>query len=110
MRLARVVATQDPGASGVFTATALPGASVPTYWRVEFFNQANAGLGVITGSVSSLTVAGHSLGGHLSTAFQRLFPGTNAEVLTVNGMGTGDNALVNLKFLPAQSECSLYFR
>jgi len=43
-------------------------------------------------------VTGHSLGGHLSTAFLRLFPNTPAEVVTVNGMGTQENPLVNAFF------------
>src|SRR5690606_18731546 len=36
-----------------------------------------------------LTVTGHSLGGHLASAFTRLFPETYAQALTINGAGFG---------------------
>lgn len=34
-----------------------------------------------------LTITGHSLGGHLATAFTRLFPALGADALTINGAG-----------------------
>src|SRR5690606_29346002 len=40
-------------------------------------------------AAGGLTVTGHSLGGHLASAFTRLFPETQAEALTVNGAGFG---------------------
>lgn len=94
VRLALVATTTDAAASGIFDEVPDSG----TYKRIVFFDQSNAGIGAITGPVTSLTVTGHSLGGHLSTAFQRLFPGTGAEVVTVNGMGTRENALTSAFF------------
>ena len=35
----------------------------------------------------SLSMSGHSLGGHLAMAFTRLFPGLNASAVGVNGLG-----------------------
>ena len=100
VRLARIVSTSDPNASGIFATLAGGTPSNPqvSYRRIEFFDQPDSGLGVITGPVSCLTVTGHSLGGHLSTAFSRLFPDPNTEVVTVNGMGTRENAIVTAFF------------
>jgi hypothetical protein len=36
-----------------------------------------------------LTITGHSLGGHLASAFTRLFPEVGADALTINGAGFG---------------------
>lgn len=53
------------------------------------FSDARAtGLGLATDiAARGLTVTGHSLGGHLATAFARLFPASGAAALTVNGAG-----------------------
>ena len=53
------------------------------------FSDARAtGLGLAEDiAAKGLTVTGHSLGGHLATAFARLFPATGAAALTVNGAG-----------------------
>ncbi|MGV8835104.1 flagellinolysin [Cellvibrio sp.] len=40
-------------------------------------------------AAKGLTVTGHSLGGHLASAFTRLFPDANASALTINGAGFG---------------------
>ena len=56
---------------------------------------------------ASVTVTGHSLGGHLAAAFTRLFPELNATALTINGAGfaTGNvrglsgNAATNISHL-----------
>ena len=40
-------------------------------------------------AAKGLTVTGHSLGGHLASAFTRLFPEANADALTINGAGFG---------------------
>uniref|UniRef100_UPI0005879E3D calcium-binding protein n=1 Tax=Cellvibrio mixtus TaxID=39650 RepID=UPI0005879E3D len=40
-------------------------------------------------AAKGLTVTGHSLGGHLASAFTRLFPDINADALTINGAGFG---------------------
>lgn len=39
------------------------------------------------GPEAALTIAGHSLGGHLAFAFDRLFAGAGAEAFSVNGAG-----------------------
>ncbi|HSI22053.1 MAG TPA: putative Ig domain-containing protein [Methylophilaceae bacterium] len=49
------------------------------------------GVGAILQS-GGLTVTGHSLGGHLATAFTRLFPGM-ADAVTVNGAGYATGAI-----------------
>ena len=97
VRLARIVETNDPLSAGLFAAVTLPGRD-SSFRRIEFFDQANAGLGVINGPVSNVAVTGHSLGGHLATAFQRLFSGTVSEVYTVNGAGTRDSDSVSRFF------------
>jgi hypothetical protein len=53
-----------------------------------FTDERATGLG-LAGDIAAhgLTVTGHSLGGHLATAFTRLFPETGASALTVNGAG-----------------------
>jgi hypothetical protein len=46
------------------------------------------GTGVLSSlSCSALDVTGHSLGGHLASAFTRLFSGTGASAITINGAG-----------------------
>ena len=97
VRLARIAETNDPLSAGLFAAVTLPGRD-SSFRRIEFFDQANAGLGVINGPVSNVAVTGHSLGGHLATAFQRLFPGIVSEVYTVNGAGTRDSDSVSRFF------------
>ncbi len=55
---------------------------------VRFSETESTGLGLSAEiAANGLTVTGHSLGGHLATAFTRLFPGVGAEALTVNGAG-----------------------
>lgn len=44
---------------------------------------------------NGITVAGHSLGGHLTMAFTALFPGLNAEAFGVNGLGFRENSNIN---------------
>lgn len=55
------------------------------------FALADASLRTATGTVSSalspITVAGHSLGGHLTMAFTRLFPGRATDATGINGLG-----------------------
>lgn len=43
-----------------------------------------------------LTVTGHSLGGHLATAFTRLFSGVGADAVTINGAGFAAGAISGL--------------
>lgn len=43
-----------------------------------------------------VTVTGHSLGGHLATAFTRLFPGVGAEAVTINGAGFASGLIAGL--------------
>jgi Ca2+-binding RTX toxin-like protein len=58
-------------------------------WSDQIYDSGDSriyGLGEVT-SGDSITVVGHSLGGHLATAFTRLFPETGAEAITINGAG-----------------------
>ncbi len=45
------------------------------------------GSGKIPAGLSTLNVAGHSLGGHLTMAFTRLFPALATDALGINGLG-----------------------
>src|SRR5690606_20071664 len=57
---------------------------------VLFTDDRQTGLGLQADIMNKgLTVTGHSLGGHLASAFTRLFPETGAEALTINGAGFG---------------------
>jgi len=61
---------------------------------IEFENVANTGLGKITDTSALTSVTGHSLGGHLATAFTRLFSDVSA--VTINGAGFATGALAGL--------------
>ncbi len=71
--------------------------------RALFSDERRLGTGLMDGK-TLLAVTGHSLGGHLASAFSRLFPWADAQALTINGagypMGTtpglGGNALGNI--------------
>src|SRR5690606_2382611 len=57
---------------------------------VLFNDDRQTGLGLEADILDKgLTVTGHSLGGHLASAFTRLFPETYAQALTINGAGFG---------------------
>ncbi|MBN1956655.1 MAG: cadherin-like domain-containing protein [Desulfuromonadales bacterium] len=51
-----------------------------------FTDERRFGVGALDGG-ESISVTGHSLGGHLATAFSRLFPDTGVEAITINGAG-----------------------
>ena len=55
-------------------------------WQIVRSATGERGLGVV-GRAEQVDVTGHSLGGHLATAFSRLFSGSTANVVTVNGAG-----------------------
>ena len=62
------------------------------YQSNQVFNdERSAGLGI---NPSSVTVVGHSLGGHLAAAFSRLFPNDVTEALMINGAGFGDGLAI----------------
>lgn len=67
----------------------LAGYTIEFASSTTLFSDARAtGLGLAADiAAKGLTVTGHSLGGHLATAFSRLFPTTGATALTVNGAG-----------------------
>ncbi len=44
----------------------------------------------LTAGFSSVSVDGHSLGGHLAMAFSRLFPDVTKSATAVNGLGGHD--------------------
>lgn len=63
-------------------------------YRIEWVSSAQLtdpalrqGSGALAVCPASLNVAGHSLGGHLSMAFSRLFPALAIDSLAVNGLG-----------------------
>ncbi len=64
---------------------------------IRFETAASVGLGLDI-DPGSLTVTGHSLGGHLAVAFTRLFPEMGAQAFTVNGAGfaTGEISVPGL--------------
>ncbi|WP_195892555.1 putative Ig domain-containing protein [Geotalea daltonii] len=55
--------------------------------NVIYSDSRSQGLGV---NPASVTVVGHSLGGHLAAAFSRLFPTATTGTLMINGAGYGD--------------------
>ncbi|CAG0990149.1 partial Leukotoxin, partial [Methylophilaceae bacterium] len=65
-----------------------------TVYVVE--NEQRSGTGILSGQ--SVSVNGHSLGGHLAMAFSRLFPEAANDVTAVNGLGfkIGDMNVYNL--------------
>ncbi|MBI4694392.1 MAG: FG-GAP repeat protein [Gammaproteobacteria bacterium] len=57
-------------------------------YRLEFHEAPSSdGLGVTASKIHSLSVTGHSLGGHLAVAFARLFADRNPIIYTENGAG-----------------------
>ncbi|MDZ4185613.1 MAG: cadherin-like domain-containing protein [Desulfuromonadales bacterium] len=62
---------------------------------VVFNDERAGGAGVLSGTIP-LTITGHSLGGHLSVAFTRLFPEAGAEAVTINGAGYPTGLLAGL--------------
>jgi hypothetical protein len=54
-------------------------------WQIKF-TAASDGIGKIS-AATAVNVTGHSLGGHLSFAFSRLFPGNTSTSYGVNGAG-----------------------
>lgn len=109
VRLARIGSTSDPNATGVFYPTVqTPGA---TYLRIEFFQSSadgpDSGLGIVTGPVN-ITAAGHSLGGHLAIAFERLFSMSVTNAYVVNSAGFRDSEAVN-RFFRALAEFDTEF-
>ena len=67
--------------------------------RIELV-PATDGIGAI-GTGAPLQVAGHSLGGHLASAFTRLFPNVASQAYSINGAGYAEilgNANINYVF------------
>ena len=62
--------------------------------RIVFSENAVKGKGLKEVAEQKVTVTGHSLGGHLSAAFSRLFPDATKHAYMVNGAGFG--SLTNL--------------
>lgn len=58
--------------------------------RIVLEDSGSRGRGLVSAG-SVVDVAGHSLGGHLATAFSRLFPNSTGDVFTVNGAGYRSN-------------------
>lgn len=58
---------------------------IPRKIRIDF-SPTNDSLGLMPAG-AELNVAGHSLGGHLASAFTRLFPDTGANAYGINGAG-----------------------
>lgn len=65
---------------------------LPAAWKIVVEDSGQPGRGVVPAG-QPVGVAGHSLGGHLATAFSRLFPSQTGSVLSVNGAGYRLNEL-----------------
>jgi pimeloyl-ACP methyl ester carboxylesterase len=52
-------------------------------------------------SAAQLSVIGYSLGGHLATAFNLLYPDAAQQVVTFNGAGVGRVTQATLSDVPA---------
>lgn len=57
-----------------------------TTWTIDYFYTSDS-LGKVSASDTLASVTGHSLGGHLASAFTRLFPEETANAVTFNGAG-----------------------
>ncbi|MGB3937295.1 MAG: calcium-binding protein, partial [Burkholderiales bacterium] len=102
VRHAKLVRSVTPPSSGLFyTQPRIGGQGAADYYSIQFEMRGGAGetgLELVVGAPTSLVVAGHSLGGHLSTAFLRFFGNSGAEAVTVNGMGSREDPFVNAFF------------
>ena len=69
-----------------------------------FSDERATGSGTLATAGLPTTVTGHSLGGHLASAYTRIFSSLNAQAYTINGAGFADaalsgNGLTNLRNL-----------
>lgn len=80
----QVFEEQEQGQAIIGLEPALGLLSEPPAWLLQE-TASVAGLGLVDGS--AVDVTGHSLGGHLASAFSRLFADQTHEVLSVNGAG-----------------------
>ena len=67
----------------------------PLFWTIEL-DYASVGLGKVDLEDNLVATTGHSLGGHLATAFTRLFSGWTTEAVTFNGAGYATGVIPGL--------------
>lgn len=75
-------------------------------WTIDFYSV--AGLGKVDLTDNLVAATGHSLGGHLATAFTRLFSGWTSEAVTFNGAGYPTGALPGLSLTAANNIPNLF--
>ena len=74
-----------PTSGGFIIDNSLIGSSTK-YWQIQL-TDTSAPTGPKVPAGAALEVAGHSLGGHLASAFTRLFEGVASQAYTLNGAG-----------------------
>lgn len=70
-------------------------------WQIQLSNATSPG-GPKVPSSASVEVTGHSLGGHLASAFTRLFAGVASQAYTLNGAGYSVLGSSNIQYLFSQ--------
>ncbi len=76
-------------------------------WTIEL-DYSGAGLGKVALTDNLVAATGHSLGGHLATAFTRLFSGWTNEAITFNGAGYPTGAIPGLAGTALQNIPNLF--
>ena len=82
---ATLVAAPLNAAAGTYIRDFSPG-NVPQNWQIQLA-EASSLSGPKVPAGAALEVTGHSLGGHLASAFTRLFSGAASQAYTMNGAG-----------------------
>ncbi len=76
-------------------------------WTIQL-NYSSIGLGKVDLTDNLVAATGHSLGGHLATAFTRLFSGWTTEAVTFNGAGYPTGAIPGLSGTALQNIPNLF--
>jgi len=100
-QMASLVESFLPPASGGFIVDNSPFVPGTKYWQIQLTN-ASAPAGPKVPAGAALDVTGHSLGGHLASAFTRLFDGAASQAYTINGAGYSILGSSNLQYVFSQ--------